>query len=111
MYEAVMWQHDSEFLLYVIWSCNNCVCTLSNIHTPKVVDGGLKRKRKIDGVCERDPAPVPCPQQNIDYLEIFNIINKGNGVEAKYELGGQSKTHRWTPKLFSRLFNLNFDNS
>ena len=49
-YEAVMWQHDTEPLCYAIWSDNNLVRTLSNFHTPKVVDAGIKRRRKVNGV-------------------------------------------------------------
>mmetsp|Transcript_2847 Transcript_2847/g.5763 ORF Transcript_2847/g.5763 Transcript_2847/m.5763 type:complete len:366 (+) Transcript_2847:358-1455(+) len=110
-YEIIMWQHDSECLTYAIWSNNNLVWTLSNFHTPKVVDGGLNRKKKVDGVREREPAPVPCPEQNIYYSNTFHLVDKGNGVKAKYDLGGQSRKHGWTPKLSSRLFNMNFNNS
>ena len=45
---------------------NNLVRTLSNFHTPKVVDAGIKRRRKINGVHERETVTVPCPQQNFD---------------------------------------------
>ena len=82
IYEAVMWQHDSEHLCYAIWYGNNLVRTVSNFHTPKVVDEGLKRERKVNGVQERDPTVVPCPQQNIDYSETFHLIDKGNDTEA-----------------------------
>ena len=44
-------------------------------------------------------------------MKIFHLIDKGNGAEAKYELGGQSRTHGWIPKLSCRLFNTNFNNS
>ena len=92
-YEAVMWQHDSEPLCFVIWLDNNLVHTLSNFHTPNVVDEGLKRKRKINDVQEIDPTAVPCPQQNVDYSETFLLIDKGNSAEPKYKLRGQSRTH------------------
>mmetsp|Transcript_14103 Transcript_14103/g.29816 ORF Transcript_14103/g.29816 Transcript_14103/m.29816 type:complete len:284 (-) Transcript_14103:390-1241(-) len=110
MYEAVMWQHDSECLTYAICSDNKLVQTLSNFHTPKVVDSGLNRKKKVDGVGKSEPAPVPCPEQNINYSKTFHLIDKGNGVEAKYDLAGQSRKHGWTPKLSSRLFKMNFNN-
>ena len=48
---------------------------------------------------------------DIYYFETFHLIDKGNGAEVKYDLGGQSRMHVWTPKLSSRLFNLNFNNS
>ena len=62
-YEAVMCQHDTEPLCYVIWSDKNFVRTLSNFHTPKVVDSGIKRRRRrVNGVLERVQTAVPCPQ-------------------------------------------------
>ena len=60
-YKTVLWQHDSESLSYKMWSDNNLVLNLSNFHTPKVVNDGLKRKRKVNGVRKRDPADIPCP--------------------------------------------------
>ena len=110
-YEAVMWQHDDEPLCYAIWSDNNLVQTLSNFHTPKVVDAGVKRKRRVQGTRERTPVLVLYPQQNIDYSETFHLIDRGNGAEANYDLAGQSKKHEWSPKLSLRLFNVNFNNS
>ena len=65
----------------------------------------------MNGVREREPVAVPCPQQNVDYSETFHFIDKGNGTEAKYELGGQSRSSGWTPKLSCRMFNMNFNNS
>ena len=111
MYEAVMWQHDMEPLGYVIWSDNNLVRTLSNFHTPKVVEGGVKRKRRVQGTRERTQSPVACPQQNIDYFETFHPIDKGNDAEAKHDLAGQSRTHGWTPKLSLRLFNMSLNDA
>ena len=65
MYKATMRQHDtSESLSYAICSDKNLVQTLSNFHTPNVADEGLKRERKTNDVCERDPASVPCPQHS-----------------------------------------------
>ena len=40
-----------------------------------------------------------------------NKFFQWNGAEAKYELDGQSRMHGWTPKLSSRLFNMNFNNA
>ena len=82
-----------------------------NIHTPKVVDGGVKRKRRVQGTRYRTPAPVPCPHQNIDYSETFHLIDKANGAEAKYDLLGQCNKYGWSPKLSLRLFSMNFDNA
>ena len=59
MYEAVMWKHRTEPLCYAIWFGNNLVRTLSNFHTPKVVDEGIKRRRKINGVRGKESVAVP----------------------------------------------------
>ena len=52
-YKSIMYQHDSKGLVLVMWSDNNIVQTLSNFHSPKVVEDGLQQKRKVNGVCER----------------------------------------------------------
>ncbi|KAL7529127.1 hypothetical protein ACHAWF_002847 [Thalassiosira exigua] len=39
------------------------------------------------------------------------ILAAGNGAEKKYDLGGHSKTHNWTPKLVLRFVNMNFNNA
>ena len=109
-YETITWQHGNEPLCYAIWFNNNLVRTLYNFHTPKVVDSGIKRRRRVNGLRETEPVAVPCPQQNVDYLETFHLSDKENGAEAKYELGGQNRTHGWTPKLSFILFNTNFNN-
>ena len=86
-YDSIMYQHDSEALVFAMWSDNNIVRTLSNFHSPEVVQDGLQRKRKVDGLRERAQTPVPCPIQNKDYSETFHLIDKGNGAEFKYNIG------------------------
>ena len=99
-YKGVMWQHNMESLCYTIWSDDNLVQTLSSFFTLKGVEGGIKRKRKVNDICERESAAVPCPQKNIDYSNMFHQIDNGNGVEAKYNLAGQgSRKHKWSLKL------------
>ena len=39
------------------------------------------------------------------------MIDKGNGAEAKLNLGEESKMHGWIPKLTARLFNMNLNNA
>ena len=73
--------------------------------------GLLRKKRDSDGKRERTQSEVPCPVQNKAYSETFHLIDKGNGAEAKYDMGGHSKTHNWAPKLTMRYFNMNFNNS
>ncbi len=40
-YDCIMWQHNEEDLCYAMWCDNNIVRTLSNFHSPEVVEGGL----------------------------------------------------------------------
>jgi hypothetical protein len=40
----------------------------------------------------------------------LGLIDKGNCVEAKFDLGGESRLHGWSPKLASRLFNMHLNN-
>ena len=56
-------------------------------------------------------SPLPCPQQNRDYSETFHLIDKGNAIKAKYDLGVKSLKHKWCPKLFMRLLNMDLNNA
>ena len=48
--ETKFFQHDTEPLCYAMWSDNNIFQTLSNFHSPTIVENGLRRKRKVDNV-------------------------------------------------------------
>jgi hypothetical protein len=54
---------------------------------------------------------VPCPVQTQDYCKTFYLIDKGNGGEANYNLGGKSRLHNWSPKLNFRLYNMAINNT
>jgi hypothetical protein len=113
-YESVCFQHRTKPLCFAIWSDNNLVKTLSNFHPPTILAKGagvLRKKRGMDGKRERTRSEVPCPVQNKHYSETFHLIDKGNGKEAKYDLGGQSKQHNWSPKVFWRLINISMANA
>ena len=56
---------------------------------------------------ERSQTPVSFPEQNQYYSETFHLIDKGNQNEAKYDIGFESHTHGWSPKLAAQLFNMN----
>jgi hypothetical protein len=71
----------------------------------------MLRKKKVEGKRERTQSEVPCPVQNKAYSETFHLIDKGNGSEANYDMGGHSKTHNWAPKLTMRYFNMNLNNA
>ena len=61
-YKIIMFQHKREDLDYAMWTDNNIVRTLSNFQSPEILEAGLKRKKKMDGVHEHDQTPVPCPK-------------------------------------------------
>ena len=73
--------------------------------------GVLRKKRDEDGKRERHKTEVPCPEQTKDYCNTFHLIDKGNGVEASYDLGGKSRLHNWSPKLVFRLYNMALNNA
>ena len=45
------------------------------------------------------------------YCESFHLIDKGNGAEAPYDMGGKSRKHNWTPKIIFRLINMTMINA
>ena len=111
-YNSLFYQHKEQPLTYAIWADNNFVKVLSNFHRPKVAPEGVKRKRRgADGRREHYQTPVDIPLQTQDYCDTYHLIDKGNGAEAKYDLGGESKMHGWSPKLTARLFNMNLNNA
>ena len=85
---------------------------LSNFHQPKVAVEGVKRKQQgADRRREHYQTLVDIPLQTQDYCETYHLIDKGNGAEAKFDLGGESKMHGWSPELTERLYNMNLNNS
>ena len=64
--------------------------TLSNFHSPVIINDGVQWRCKIDGVRQHNPVGVPVPKQGKAYCETFHKIDKGNGAEAKYDLGGNT---------------------
>ncbi|KAL7526484.1 hypothetical protein ACHAXR_001514 [Thalassiosira sp. AJA248-18] len=112
-YHSELFQHLTLPLSYTMWGDNNIVKTLSNFHTPEVLPAGegVLRKRRVDGVREQNKTEVSCPVQQKDYSETFHLIDKGNGKESKYDMGGQTKGHNWAPKLHMRFWNFGLGNS
>ena len=102
-HESIRFQHKKMPLCFAVWADNNLVKTLSNFHCPTVLkagDGVLRKKRGSDGKREMKRSDVPCPTKNKYYSKTFHLIDKGNGIEAKYDMGGHSKKHNWSPKIF-----------
>ena len=77
--------------VYVVWLDNNKVKMLSNFHSPDVLEVGLGmlHKTRVDGKRDRAKSEVPCPVQMKAYCETFHLIDKGNGAEAHYSMGGR----------------------
>ena len=69
-----------------MWSDNVLIRMLSNFH----VMGVLQKKRDGKGKREGMKSEVPCPAQTKDYCAIFHLINKENGAEVNYDLGGRA---------------------
>ena len=72
--KSIIYQHDIK--------------TLSNFHSPTIVQGGMKRRNKDLVSIDRDTeqSEVDCNAQQIDYCYTSHLIGKGNGAEAKYDL-------------------------
>ena len=91
-YKSTMWHHNNKPLLFAAWGDNSIVKTLSNCHGPVVLPAGegVSRKRKgDDGKRERESTEVSCPAQMKYYCKTFHLIDKGNGAEAPYDMGGE----------------------
>ncbi|KAL7525970.1 hypothetical protein ACHAXR_001243 [Thalassiosira sp. AJA248-18] len=89
-----------------MWSANNIVKTLSNFHKPEVLAAavGVLQRRRVDGSREELQTEVSCPVQQNDYSETFHLINKGNGKENKYGMGGQIKGDKLGTKNTHAIF-------
>jgi hypothetical protein len=90
-YNSICWQYVWQSLCFAVWSDNALVRTLSNFHDPRILEAGmgvLQKKRDSNGKQERTMMEVPCPAQMRDYCNTFHLIDKGNGAEAYYDLGG-----------------------
>jgi hypothetical protein len=114
MYNSVCWQHVWRSLCFGVWSDNAIVRTLLNFHSPEILEVGmgvLQKKWDGKGKHERTKSEKLCPVQTKDYCVTFHLINKGNGVEANYDLGGKSHLHNWSPKLIFWLFNMALNNA
>jgi hypothetical protein len=86
---------------------------LSNFHGPEILEAGMGvlQKRDGNGEWERTTTKVPCPVQIQDYCNIFHLIDKGNGAEANYDLGGKCLLHNWLSKLIFPLNNMALNNA
>ena len=112
-YECVLFQHRLLNLCFSLWADNNIVKTLSNFHSPQIlkIGEGVARRRRVDGMREQERTEVQTTVQQKAYCESFHLIDKGNGKESKYDMGGNSKGHNWAPKLSMRFWNFAMGNA
>jgi hypothetical protein len=113
-HESLIYQHNTKPLLYCVWGDNNFVKTLSNFHSPVILRGAMKRKkrnRQTKRRREREQSDVNCTEQQIDYCDTYHLIDKGNGADAHYYLCIESHLHGWPPQLAARYLNMNINNS
>jgi hypothetical protein len=105
-HESLLFQHKTKALTYAVWGDNSFFKTLSNFHSPVILKGGMKRKKRNPETKrrERDFSQVDCPIQQKTYCLTYHHIDKGNGAEAKYDLLTESHLHGWGPTLAARFF-------
>ena len=77
-------------MVFAAWNNNAVVKSLSNFHSPIIVEDGVQRCIKIDNVRQRNPVGVPVPLQQKAYSETFHKTDKGNGAKAKYDMSGNN---------------------
>ncbi len=108
-YKSILWQHNTKPLVYAAWLDNSIVSMLSKGQLLEILQSefGVKQK-KIDEnrKRERSQSKVACPVQTKEYPTTFHVIDKGNGAEASFDMGGKSRTHNWTPKLVFWFYNM-----
>ncbi|OEU06853.1 hypothetical protein FRACYDRAFT_252696 [Fragilariopsis cylindrus CCMP1102] len=104
-HKSLLYQHNTKPLLHAVWADNNFVKTLSNFHSPTIVQDGMKRRVRDPVTKERarEQTDVDCNAQQIDYCKTYHKIDKGNGAEAKYDLSTESHLHGWGPKLAAQV--------
>jgi hypothetical protein len=72
---------------------------------------GVLCRRWVDN-CERKIGQKSLALHNRKITsDTFHLIDKGNGKESKYDMGGQTKGHNWAPKLVMRYWNFNLGNA
>jgi hypothetical protein len=112
-HESLLFQHNTHPLMYAVWGDNNFVRTLLNFHSPIVVPIGIMRKIRdpITKVRAREPTEVNILEQQLAYCDTYYVIDKGNGIEAKYDLACESHLQGWSPKLSLWYINMTSNNS
>ena len=43
-HKSLLYQHKTKPIVHAVWADNNFVKTLSNFHSPTIIEGGMKRR-------------------------------------------------------------------
>jgi hypothetical protein len=108
-HESLRYQPNTRPLTYAVWGDKNFVKTLSNFHSPVILRGGMRRKKRNPHTKrrEREFSDADCPQQQKTYhCSTYHEIDKGNGAEAKYDISTESHLHALYNSMFvpTRIF-------
>jgi hypothetical protein len=73
-HESLIYQHNTKPLLYCVWGDSNFVKTLSNFHSPVILRGGMRRKKRNQQTKrrEREQSDVDCTEQQTDYCSTYH---------------------------------------
>ena len=72
---------------------------------------GRKKRNQQTKRRDREQSDVDCTGQQKDDCLTYQLINKGNEAENKYDLSTELHLHGQTPKLAARHFNMNTNNA
>ncbi|MGK3740675.1 MAG: hypothetical protein ACI8RD_006652 [Bacillariaceae sp.] len=93
-HESLLYQHKTKPLVFAVWADKNFVRTLSNFHSPTIVQGRMKRRKRneVTGKREREQSDVDCNAQQIGYCSFYHwirpliVIERGLEFESSYSL-------------------------
>ena len=54
-------QHNNIPLVFIVWSNNAVVKSLSNFYSPIIIQDSVQRRTKIDNKRQSDPVGIPVP--------------------------------------------------
>jgi hypothetical protein len=60
----IFFQHQMKNLVFALWANNNIVKTLSNFHSPELLEAGsgVLQRQRVECVCEKEQTVVECPR-------------------------------------------------
>ena len=82
-------------MVFAAWNDNAVVKSLSNFNSPIIIQDGVQQQIRIDKIRQRDTVGVFVLLQQKVYSETSHKIDKGNGAEVKYDMGGNRYVYDW----------------